>query len=273
MGGRGVSVERCREALEDLYARYNRREYVHPDPLEFLYAYPDVRDREVAGLVAATLALGRVAMILRNVRAVLDCLGPRPAQFLAGAADGALDGALADFRHRFFTGEDLAALLRAVRGVQARHGSLEASFAASLRKGDETILAALGGFVRELLAAGCGGCCRNFLPDPARRSACKRLNLYLRWMVRRDDVDPGGWDSVSPARLVVPLDVHMHRIAGAMGLTRSKVANLATAIEITAAFRRISPGDPVKYDFALTRLGIRTDTDPGGFLRRCRAGA
>ncbi len=129
--------------------------------------------------------------------------------------------------------------------------------------------AGMGAMVEEI--AGGGVACGRLLCHPAAGSACKRLNLYLRWMVRRDDVDPGGWTGVSPARLVIPLDVHMHRIGRGLGLTQSRYANLRTALEITAAFRRIAPDDPVRYDFALTRLGIRSDTDLEGFLARCRA--
>lgn len=260
----------CRDILDDLYRRYNRREFVHPDPLEFLYRYADPRDREVVGLVAASLAVGRVAMILRNVETVLDRMGPQPAAWVEGASADGLRSALAGLRHRFFTGEDLAAMLWGVRGLMRRHGSVHAFFASAMGRDDETVLPALAALVQELAAAGCTRC-RAFLPDPRRRSACKRMNLYLRWMVRRDDVDPGGWDRVPASRLVVPLDTHMHRIGLALGLTARRQANLATALDITAALRRIAPDDPVRYDFALTRLGIRDDTDMDAFLARYKA--
>ena len=160
-------------------------------------------------------------------------------------------------------------MLWGVRRVQKKWGTLGACLTAHLTPGDETVVPALGSLVEEI--AGGGVACGRLLCHPAAGSACKRLNLYLRWMVRRDDVDPGGWTGVSPARLVVPLDVHMHRIGRALGLTESRYANLRTALEMTAAFRRIAPEDPVRYDFALTRLGIRTDTDLEGFLARCGA--
>jgi len=105
------------------------------------------------------------------------------------------------------------------------------------------------------------------LPDPRLGSACKRLNLYLRWMVRRDAVDPGGWN-VPPAKLVVPLDTHMHALGRALGLTDRRSADLRTALEITAAFRAIAPDDPVRYDFALTRLGMRGGERREAFLKR-----
>ena len=101
-----------------------------------------------------------------------------------------------------------------------------------------------------------------FLPSPDGGSACKRLNLFLRWMVRKDNVDPGIWQSIPASHLIVPLDTHMHRIAKAMGLTSRKQADIQSAIEITGAFSFIRPADPVRYDFALTRLGIKPGTPP-----------
>ncbi|MCK4719805.1 DUF2400 family protein, partial [bacterium] len=109
----------------------------------------------------------------------------------------------------------------------------------------------------------------HLLPDPGKGSACKRMNLYLRWMVREDDVDPGGWGKVSRSRLLVPLDIHMFRICSMLNLTCRKQANLLTVMEITNAFREINPDDPVKYDFAITRLGIRDELNPGTFINRC----
>jgi uncharacterized protein (TIGR02757 family) len=262
--------DNLKSALDDLYARLNRRMFVHPDPLEFLYAYPDLRDREVAGLVAATLAVGRVAHILRSVGCVLGRLTDRPARYLEGATAARLDRDLADCRHRFLSGPDLAAMLWGVRRVQRKWGTLGACLAAHMNPSDDTVLPALGSMVEEI--TGGGPACGRLLCHPAAGSACKRLNLYLRWMVRRDDVDPGGWEGISPARLVVPLDVHMHRIGRRLRLTKSRYANLKTAMEVTAAFRRIAPEDPVRYDFALTRLGIRTDTDLGEFLTKCGEG-
>lgn len=246
------------DMLEGLYRDLNRRCYVHPDPLEFLYDYDDPADREVVGLLASSLACGRVAQILKSVRYVLRRMGPRPARFLRNASEASLGRDFAGFRHRFSDGANVSAMLLGAAGVIERYGSLRNCFAAGLHDSDETVLPALSAFVRELSGA---GRCGHLLPDPAGRSACKRSNLFLRWMVRCDDVDPGGWDAVPAAKLIVPLDTHMHRIGLALGATRRKTADMRTALEITDAFRRIMPEDPVRYDFALTRLGIRSDMD------------
>lgn len=253
--------------LEELYRRYNRREFVHPDPLEFLYRYDDPADREIAGLIASSLAYGRVKGILASVGAVLDRMRP-PLRFLKGASSAKLRRTFCGFRHRFTTGADLAAMLLGLKRALGRWGSLRECFAAGLRPRDETLIPALCAFVDEL-ARGAGPPRRFLLPSPAKGSACKRLNLFLRWMVRRDEVDVGGWENVPASKLVVPLDAHMHRIALGLGFTRRRQANMRAALEVTKAFAELAPEDPARYDFALTRLGIRADGDIAGFLRRC----
>jgi len=262
-------VTRClldRDRLEELYQRYNRREFVHPDPLEFLYGWDDPLEREVVGLVASCLAYGRVAQILRSVAGALERMGPSPRRFVLESPREALDAAFAGFRHRFTTGEELSALLFGAGRLLARHGSLGACLASWF---DGDFLAAQTGFVGELLdAAGLTRPCY-LLPSPEDGSACKRLNLYLRWMVRCDEVDPGGWGGVPASALIVPMDTHMHRISLALGLSSRRSADLSCALETTAAFREVAPNDPVMYDFALTRLGIRAEADLPGFLCAC----
>jgi len=258
-----------RQALEYLYWRYNRRESVHPDPLEFLYAYPDPQDREIVGLIASCLAYGRVQQILTGVSRVLERL-PSPSRDIQRASRDSLMRAFADFRHRFTSGEELVNLLLGVQSVLHRHGSLQKCFGHYWRGDHETILPALSPFVDELSVA-FGDRCNSLLPCPRKGSACKRLNLFLRWMARKDAVDPGGWDRIPTSKLIVPLDTHIHRICRMLKLTARAQSDIRTAMEITAAFRTIAPTDPVRYDFALTRLGIREDGDLEGFLKECAA--
>lgn len=250
-----LSVKR---QLDALYHFCNSRQWVHPDPLEFLYQYPALEDREVAGLIASSLAYGRVTQILKSVASVLRELGPSPSSFLQSTPDHLLGEIFVDFRHRFTSGEELALLLAGVRRVIGRYGSLGACFLENYHSCDETILPSLTGFVDEL-STPFAGRSNSLLPRPQKGSACKKLNLFLRWMVREDRVDPGGWDRVPPSKLIIPLDTHMHRIAVQLGFTKNRCATLKTALEITRAFRKIDPADPVCYDFALTRTGIRTD--------------
>ncbi|MDY6989931.1 MAG: TIGR02757 family protein [Thermodesulfobacteriota bacterium] len=259
-----------KDKLEHLYHRYNRRKFVHPDPLEFLYRYERLCDREVVAFVASSLAYGRVAQILKSVSRVLERMTPSPWVFLNKASAGRIRRTFAGFKHRFTTGEDLSAMLVGIKYLLKSHGFLHACFAEGL-KDDDTILPALCAFT-EQLTAGAGGPLQHLVPSPQKGSACKRLNLFLRWMVRRDKVDPGGWDKVSPSKLIVPVDVHMHRIGLLVGLTKRRQADMRTAVEITKGFRAVAPDDPVKYDFSLTRLGIRGDVDLGGLLKKARDG-
>ena len=258
-----------KQQLESLYRRYNRREYVHPDPLEFLYRYPDLRDRELAGMVAASLAYGRVNQILKSVSDVLDRMGKAPFRFLTESTDLDICSALRGFVHRFADGEGMARLLIGLRGVVKQYGSLINAFQGPGLSNHETVLPALDRFCCRIADAA-GGDLGHLLPQPKRGSACKRMNLFLRWMVRKDEVDPGGWDGISTAGLIVPLDVHMHRTGRGFGFTKRKQADMRTALEITEGFKRFAPGDPVRYDFVLTRLGIRKDMgDKTAFHRMC----
>lgn len=247
-----------------LYDTYNRREYVHPDPLEFLYDYPDLRDREVVGLVAACLAYGNVHQILKTVSQVLHRIG-KPSSFVMRSSPDSMRSELKSFRYRFTTGEELALLLIGIKGVIEKYGSLNDCFHEGLIDDHETVLPALHHFVKELTSCGQGRP-PTLLPLPERGSACKRLNLFLRWMVRRDRVDPGGWEDIPLSKLVIPLDVHIMRICSKLGFTQRKQADVMTALEITNAFRAVEPADPVKYDFALSRLGIRDDLSPESFF-------
>jgi len=260
-----MSHRKTKTFLDNLYETFNRRGFVSPDPLQFLYAYDDADDREIAALVASTLAYGRVAQILKSLAAVFEKLGTSPSRFLRHTPPAKLHAKFSGFKHRFTTAAELCGLLTAVQEIIAGHGSLRACFSAGMRPGDETVIPALSAFVAALQQA--AGRLESFtLPVPCRGSACKRLHLFLRWMVRCDEVDPGGWEGVLPSMLVIPLDTHMYRMGRAFGFTRRRQADLKAALEVTAGFRRFAPEDPVRYDFALTRFGIRNDFNAGDVL-------
>ncbi len=251
--------------LEELYTYYNRRKFVHPDPLEFLYSYKNAQDRELVALIASSLAYGRVMQILKSVSKILEIMTPSPYLFLTDVSEKELLNSFTGFRHRFTTGEDMSCMLMAAKKMLKEYGSLLNAFAAGYSESDENILPALSSFVRRLVS-GSGGQKNSLIPIPDRGSACKRLILFLRWMVRKDSVDPGGWDLISPSKLIIPLDTHMYNICSGLKMTCRKQADMRTAIEITNEFKRIIPEDPVKYDFSLTRLGIRKEGDPALFL-------
>lgn len=236
--------------MELLYKTYNKRALVSPDPLQFLYAYSDIKDREIAALIAACFAYGNVKQIIKTVGAILGEMGASPYIFVM------TEKWTKDFKYRFTTKEELVNFLGAIKRIISKYGSLENCFLKYYT--EENTAAALAGFARELRAR---GSVKSLVPDPDKKSALKRLNLFLRWLTRKDEVDPGGWDKVSARTLIVPLDVHMHRIARLLGLTKRNAADMKTALEISAALAVYCPEDPVKYDFCLTRFGIRDDMD------------
>lgn len=233
-----------------LYKKYNKRNLVSPDPLQFLYAYDDIKDREIAALIAAAFAYGNVKQIIKNVNGILAQMGKSPHDFVMNKK---FEG---DFKYRFTTREELLNLLAAIKKIIKKYGSLENCFM-NFYNG-ENVADALKGFARELRS--CGNV-KSLVPDPDKNSALKRLNLFLRWLARKDEVDPGGWDRVGTRGLIVPLDVHMHRIARMLGLTKRNAADMKTALEISDALKNYCAEDPVKYDFCLTRFGIRDDMD------------
>jgi len=240
--------------LRECYGRYNRPEHVASDPLVIVRDFTDPLERETAALIAASLSYGRVQSIVAGVRKLLERLDGRPRRFLEAKRPLQVRGACHGFRYRFTREDELVALLLGMRRVIHQHGSLERCFEAHARSADVTVLPTLEAFVRELSGSQDG--IPGLLPSPAKGSACKRVLLFLRWMVRRDAVDPGGWERQDPAKLVIPLDVHMHRVCLALGLTRRRLADLRTALEVTAGFRRIAPQDPLRYDFALMHMAM-----------------
>jgi uncharacterized protein (TIGR02757 family) len=252
------NVSKFSQILESIYRKYNSRKYVHPDPLEFLYDYSELEDREIVGLIASSLAYGRVLQILKSVNSVLEKLRPFPRQYLEKTTIATMKNDFRGFRHRFTSGEEMATLLYGIKKVLENFGSLGECMKLGYNRSDDDLAPALANFTANLFYA-TGREKNSLLPRPELGSACKRLNLYLRWMVRHDEVDPGGWIEIPPSKLIFPLDVHMLRAGQAFGFTKRKQADLKTAREITAEFRKICPDDPVKYDFGITRLGIRND--------------
>lgn len=244
--------------LEVLVERYHRPEFIAPDPLQCVRRYDDPADLEIVGLIAASLAYGNVKSILQGIEQVEHRIGPAPSQWLADTRPTAIRRALANFRYRVTAGHTMAGLLVGVRKVIAEYGSLGAALEADLQRTRHDMLEALDRWV-DRIEQHAGVSLDHLLARPSRGSACKRLFLYLRWMVRQDAIDPGGW-SIDPALLVAPIDTHMHLMATRLGWTRRKQANLATALEVTAALRRHAPHDPLRYDFALTRPGIRRES-------------
>ena len=250
-------------ALDGLYVEYNRADAI-PDPIDIVRRYPGRADREVVGFCAAGLAFGRVASVLQSVERVLAVMGPSPADVRPPvrpsarrprlrAARAPLDPRRRSRRAGAGDAPDdgRGGIDRGVLPARARH------VADGRRTLDRVVLKprARAGARRGPPAP--AAACRYFFPRPSTGSACKRLNLYLRWMVRRDAVDLGTWSGVSPSQLIVPLDVHVVRLGQCLGLTRYRSPGWKMASDITASLRRLDPADPVRYDFALCHVGMR----------------
>ena len=253
-----------RESLSGLYTAYNREDSAS-DPVHRVRPYPDAADREVAGFCAAALAFGRVASVLHSIDTLFGILGTRPAAFVRSFDPAAPHPELRAMVHRWTRGEDIAALLWILRQMLDRSGSIERFFAEGLDRDAEDVEVALDRFSTGALSLDIRraygrvprrpGVCY-FFPRPSAGSACKRLNLYLRWMVRRDEVDLGAWSSVAPSQLIVPLDTHVIRLGRCLRLTRYTSPGWRMAADITRALRRLDPADPVRFDFSLCHVGM-----------------
>jgi len=253
-----------RDPLERLY-----RTFDHPasatDPIHIVRRYRSREDREVVGFCAAGLAFGRVASVLNSVESLLAVMGPHPASFVRSFDPKRDAPALAPLVHRWIRGQDLAALVLIMQRMLHESGSIEAFFVAGDDPSAPDFGPAIESFSRRALQTDLrpvyarvpkrAGVCY-FFPRPSAGSACKRLNLFLRWMVRRDAVDLGVWSRVSLSRLIVPLDTHVIRLGRCLRLTRYRSPGWKMAADITASLRAIDPGDPVRYDFSLCHVGM-----------------
>lgn len=251
--------------LDRLYDSFNAPDSAF-DPVQVVRRFPRVEDREIVAFIASAVAFGRVAGVVNSTNAICAVLGAHPARFLA-AFDPKRDGApLRPLVHRWTKGDDFVALLWILRVLIEEHGSLENAFAAGLRDDDADVGPAIERFsarVRAIDLTPAYGRGRRkagvyyFFPRPSTGSACKRMNLFLRWMTRTDRVDPGGWTRVPASKLVIPLDTHIIRAGRSLKLTKYRSPGWKMAADITASLRKLDRADPVKYDFSLCHLGIQ----------------
>ncbi len=229
------------------------------DPIELVWQYPNPADQEVIALIAATLAYGRASLLTKATRVAVASLGPDPAQTLLHYQPQKHIQHLDNFVYRMTRGEDLLALFQAIHTTLQHYGSLFQLFCEKLEPQQEDYLIPLTHFVHTLRHYG-NSQRRGFfylLADPAQGGACKRLNLFLRWMIRGPDpIDTGLWNQLPTHKLVMPLDTHIVRISTYLGLTSRKTANWKMAKEIAQNLKNLSPQDPLRYDFALCHLGI-----------------
>lgn len=266
---------RVGDVLRQFDERFPREGRLERDPVHLAHGYEDPADREVAALVASSLAFGRASSLIEKARRVLAVLGRSPTRTLRDTGDERLARSLEGWTHRWVRARDMAWLLAATRNVLREHGSLGAAFRAQLREDDDPahLLGPMRRFAllwRETdptpflggptLSRGAAG----LLPVPDGHAASKRLCLLLRWMARpADGVDLGLWVDLGPHRLTIPLDTHVARLGSYLGLTDRTTPGWAMAREITENLARFEPRDPTRLDFPLSHLGIM-----GGCPRR-----
>jgi len=257
-----------KSTLDRLYESFNSP-HSATDPIQIVRRFSDPADQEVVGFCAAALAFGRVASVLHSVERLVAVMGPRPAAFVRTFEPRAHGTGLGLIVHRWIRGADLTALLWILRQMYDRAGSIEGFFLTEHDAGAVDLADSLDSFSRRAMAFDVASVYRAvgrpipkragvgyFFPRPSQGSGCKRLNLFLRWMVRRDALDLGCWSRVSPRQLVVPLDTHVIRVGRCLRLTRRTSPGWPMAREITDTLRQLDPDDPVKYDFAMCHLGM-----------------
>ena len=250
--------------LDGLYRDYNRKESA-TDPVHLVRPFRRNDDREVAGFCAGALAFGRVASVINSISTLFRIMGPHPAAFVRQFDPTAPHPELRAMVHRWIRGRDIVALLWILRQMLESHGSIENFFADGYAADQADIGPALDSFSTRALAldltraygrvpARAGVC--YFFPRPSAGSACKRLNLFLRWMVRRDEIDLGVWTKIPAGKLIVPLDTHVIRLGHCLRLTKYKSAGWRMAADVTASLRALDASDPVRFDFSICHVGM-----------------
>jgi len=298
---------KLKETLDRFYKEYDLKSRIEHDPIEFPHRYKKPEDIEIAGLIASSLAYGKVTLFKPVIDRILSLCNP-PTPPLRKGGVGGLKEFIINFeptkdaklfsgiKYRFNSERDIICLIYSIKSALIEYGSLKKLFYSFYNSGDNNITNALTGFVKYFISLdlspvygkkGYSDGMKQFFPSPSEGSACKRLNLYLRWMIRSDDgVDFGIWacservsqspeqgegesNKIPPSKLIIPLDTHTARICTHLGLTRLKTTGWKMAEEITDNLKTLDPEDPVKYDFALCHLGISGECPPNKDKEKC----
>lgn len=257
-----MNREELHELLEHLHDKYNRAEFIEPDPISIPHSYCDRHDREVSGFLAATIAWGNRKAIVKSARRMMQYMDNAPADFVRNASPAELRH-LQSYVHRTFNGQDFTDFVLGMRHIILNHGGIGEFFECRYEATQDMAIV-LSEFRREFFSCDHNSHCEKHLSSIDKGAACKRLNMYLRWFVRRDDrgVDFGLWQRIPMSAIYLPLDVHTGNMGRALGLLTRKQSDWKATVEITAALREFDPTDPVRYDFSLFGAGI------DGFLKQ-----
>lgn len=248
-----------KQFLDEKAAQYNRTEFISIDPISIPHLFQKKQDIEIAGFFAATLAWGLRKTIISKCKELMTYMRWSPHEFILNATEREMIPLLS-FKHRTFNNIDLTYFVEFFRWFYSENDSLEDAFARFIQPQDETVENGLIGFHKLFFSLSESPTrTQKHIATPARNSACKRINMYLRWMVRKDNngVDFGIWKKIKPYQLVIPVDVHVERVARNLGLIQQvKKADWKTAEELTKKLKEFDAKDPVKYDFALFGMGV-----------------
>lgn len=252
---------KLKHRLDYHYKAFDKTQ-ISPDPLQFLHLFNDYKNIEAMGFIASVFAYGNVKQIVNTLDKIVAASGNNPYGFITGFSKNHSQK-LKGIKHRFYTEEDITTFFYTLGKIYKKHGSLKNLFLKFYKEDDPNLKSAINEFSKYFissieneeghLSAGT----RFMFPLPALGSACKRINLFLRWMVRKDDLDFGLWSDIPTSKLIIPVDTHVARVCQALGLTKTKNVSWKMAEEITGNLAMFDPIDPVKYDFAICHIGMR----------------
>lgn len=251
--------DKLKSRLDYHYRAFDRSQ-ISPDPLEFLHMYSNPQDIEAMGMVASVFAYGNVSQIIKVLRKIKDITGSGLYDFIMDYKPERNAVLFEGIRHRFYTSDDIAVFFQILHRAYSAFGSLNSLFIHYYFEDGADLKDSISFFSRNLLA--CAGShpspgVRFMFPDPFSGSACKRMNLFLRWMVRKDELDFGLWKEIPPSKLLIPVDTHVARVCRSLKLTNMSTVCWRMAEEITGNLKKFSPSDPVRYDFAICHIGMR----------------
>ncbi|MFD2602918.1 TIGR02757 family protein [Flavobacterium suzhouense] len=250
-----MNADELRSFLDEKVIQYNNQDFIDTDPVQIPHLFTQKEDIEIAGFLAATIAWGNRKMIINNAKKMVNLMGNSPYDFVINHKEHHLDD-LENFVHRTFNGSDFTTFIKALQNIYKNHNGLEAVFAKHQQK--EGMQKAIHEFKKVFFEIEHQNRTQKHVSDPLVGSAAKRINMYLRWMVRNDNagVDLGIWKSISTSTLSCPLDVHSGNVARKLGILTRKQNDAKALHELDTQLRFMDPNDPVKYDFALFGLGV-----------------
>jgi len=259
-----IKLMKLKEKLEYHYKAFNF-EQIEPDPLQFPHLYKDEEDIEAMAFISSIFAYGTVTQIVNTLNKIVSIMNYHPHKFILNAENKNLKDKFEGLKHRFYNENDIRTFFIALRKIYDSHGSLKNLFLMNYSEKELNLRSGISAFSKELISTArsvnslkeLSNGLKFMFPLPTKGSACKRMNLFLRWMVRNDELDFGLWNEIPTGKLIIPVDTHVAKIARQLKLTSRKLVSWKMAEEITEELKKYDPDDPVKYDFALCHIGMR----------------